>query len=92
MYDAMSAIVCTANGERKLTVAKDFFSIDKDSKRGVLEMFDEDAWPAIDERNPTHFLPKDRDNYVQHIRDALLMGTNEIMNPPGWNFKKDPTR
>jgi hypothetical protein len=88
----MSWLVCASNDERRLTVAKNFVSHDPDSKRGVLEMFDEDQMPPIDERAPSDFLPKHKGNVVQHIRDALLMGTAEIMAPPQWDYDSNPAK
>jgi hypothetical protein len=88
-YDRMSYMVCSALGERRLTVAKNFVSIDPDSKRGVLEMFEEDAWPGNREMAKGEILPKDSGNVVQHIRDALLMGTVAKMAPPDWNYTEE---
>lgn len=89
-YDRMSYLVKSAKGDRRLCVAKDFVSLDKDSKRGVLEMFEEDAWPEK-ETSMRDFLPKSADVRVQHIRDALLMGTVAIMSPPQWAYTDERT-
>ncbi|MCK5610751.1 hypothetical protein KAR91_53250 [Candidatus Pacearchaeota archaeon] len=90
-YDRMSYMVCSGKGERRLTVAKNFVSLDPDSKRGVLEMFEEDAFPENREMAKNEILPKDSNNVVQHIRDALLMGTVAKMSPPTWNYSEDYT-
>ncbi|MCP4549709.1 MAG: hypothetical protein GY835_24905 [bacterium] len=89
-YDLMSFLVCAANNERRFTVARDFVALDQDSRRGVREMFEEDAWPDESRRRPSDFLPKNREITVQHVRDALLMGAAKIMNPPDWLQSQNP--
>jgi len=83
-YDCAQFMVCDSMQRRRLTIARDFVSLDLDSRRGLREMVDEDAHPPLDKRSPNEFLPKGRENTVQHIRDALLMGTEMIMRPPEW--------
>jgi hypothetical protein len=90
-YNRLSYLICSSLGERRFCVAKNFVSLDNDSKRGVREMLEEDAWPNVNDRNPTDFLPKGRDNVVQHVRDALLLGAVKIMSPPSWRHYPDPT-
>jgi hypothetical protein len=89
MFDCLSALICNGAGARRFTVAKNFRSHDEDSRRGVLEMLDEDEWRPIEKREPDEFLPKNRECYVQHVRDSLLMGTYKIMRPPEWNKLRD---
>ncbi len=83
-YDRLNYLFCSAAKERRFTVARDFVSLDTRSKRGVREMILEDAWPTEDKRRLTDFLPKGKDNTVQHTRDALLMGAAMVMSPPEW--------
>jgi len=89
-YDCLSKLMCSATGQRRFTIARDFVSIDPDSRRGIVEMIDEDAFPPIDKRRADELLPKNKENLVQHIRDALLMGTEQIMEPPNWLYDDDP--
>jgi hypothetical protein len=88
-YDCMSSLFYRGSGERRFCVAKDFFEIDAESRRGVRQMVNTDHWPDENQRRMTDFLPKQRDNRVQHVRDALLMGTT-IMSPPDWRGNDDP--
>jgi hypothetical protein len=84
-YDTLSYLMCSANGERKFTIARDFVSLDTDlSRRGIREMIDWDQWPPLEKRRESDFLPKTKDIVVSHIRDALLMGSVMIMRPPQW--------
>jgi len=88
-FDRMCYMFCSASDKkRRLLVAKDFVSLDKDSKRGFVEMIEEDQWPT-EEKSTKELLPKSSDVMVQHIRDAALMGTVEIMAPPEWAFSED---
>lgn len=89
-YDVLNYLICASNGERRFTVARDFVSLDLDSKRGVREMLIEDAWPADDKIRMTDFLPKNRENTVQHCRDALLIGAEKVMCPARWGLTKNP--
>jgi hypothetical protein len=90
-YDTASFLVKSAIGHRRFCVAKDFVSLDQDSNRGIREMFDEDAFPPLDKRRANELLPKSKDNVVQHIRDAFLMGAVQIMHPPDWLQSAEPT-
>lgn len=85
-FDCLNYLVCSAIGERRFTIARDFVSMDDRSHRGIREMLDEDQWPSIDKRRMSDFLPKDKTNTVQHIRDSLLMGAVEIMHRPSWTY------
>ncbi len=90
-YDLLSFMMCSAVGaERRFTVAKNFISLDLDSRRGVLEMLDEDQWPTPDKRRVNDILPKNKDIEVQHVRDALLMGAMMVMHPPEWIYSDNP--
>jgi hypothetical protein len=91
-YDRMNYLICSANGERRFTVARDYKSFDPDSHRGVIEMLEQDAWPDKDKRRPTDVLPKNKEIVVQHVRDALLMGAAMIMSPPDWRYNANPAR
>jgi len=89
-FDCMNYLMCSIDGVRRFCVAKDFVSLDKHSKRGVIEMIQEDAWPEVEKRRMNDILPKNPDNLVQHTRDALLLGSYATMNPPRWNKKDNP--
>ena len=89
-YDRLSFLMQSADGNRRFTVAREFLSLEPESRRGVREMINEDEWPPEEQRRPSDFLPKNRDNVVQHVRDALLMGTVAIMSPPDWSYHDEP--
>jgi hypothetical protein len=89
-YDQLTYLMCTTNGERRFTIARDFVSLDPDSKRGIREMIDQDAWPVMEKRRPNEVLPKNKEILVQHIRDALLMGAVKLMAPPVWLYNENP--
>jgi hypothetical protein len=89
-FDVLNFLMCTVSGERRFTIARDFVSLDNRSKRGICEMIEEDEFPPEEKRNPHDVLPKNRDNRVQHIRDALLMGAVAIMRPPQYAYNDDP--
>jgi hypothetical protein len=89
-YDVLSYLICSATGQRRFTIARDFVSLDTDSHRGVVEMIHEDEMPPIEQRREGDVLPKGKDNIVQHTRDALLMGAASIMSPPEWAFGRSP--
>lgn len=90
-FDLLSFMMCSAVGaERRFTVARDFVSLDLESRRGILEMLDEDQWPTPDKRRVNDILPKNKEIEVQHIRDALLMGAMMVMNPPDWIYSDNP--
>jgi hypothetical protein len=87
-YDRMLYLVCSARNERRLCVAKDFVSLDVDSKRGVREMFEEDSF-GEKPMPEGQLLPKGPDHPVNHIRDAMLMGTVAVMSIPDWNYSEN---
>jgi hypothetical protein len=88
-YDRMSYLVESSNGQRRFCVARDYKELDDNAKRGVLQMFEEDAWPDESKRRAGDFLPKNKEIMVQHVRDALLMGAYQIMSPPTWLHSKN---
>lgn len=78
---------------RQLTIARDLIpdedgrapgALDKDSKRGIVEMIKQDIWVDEDQRSEAHYLPKGRKIRVSHVRDALLNGAGKIMRPERW--------
>jgi hypothetical protein len=87
-YDRLSYLMCSASGDRRFTIARDFLEL-ADTKRGVKQMINEDEWPDESKRRISDFLPKQKEVRVQHVRDALLMGSVEIMSRPQWGFTKD---
>lgn len=89
-YDRLSYMMCSASNQRRFTLAKNFVSLDIESRRGVREMIDEDAWPSSDKRRVQDFLPKNKEIRVQHTRDAILMGAVQIMAPPSWLYDENP--
>jgi hypothetical protein len=89
-FDSLSRLMCTTIGDRRFTIARDFVSLDTESNRGVREMIDEDQYPPIEKRRINEILPKNKDNIVQHTRDALLMGAVAIMDPPDWAEDHNP--
>jgi hypothetical protein len=89
-FNVLSYLFCSANDERRFTIAKDFISLADDSYRGVREMIDEDAWPPADKRTIGQLLPKDKTNVVQHVRDALLNGAAKVLSPPDWRGNEQP--
>ncbi|MCP4604509.1 MAG: hypothetical protein GY847_28975 [Proteobacteria bacterium] len=91
-YDSLSFLMCSANNERRFTIARDFVSLDPDSHRGVREMIIEDEYLPVDKRRPGDVLPKNKEVIVQHTRDALLMGSTMVMNSPSWAFDSNPTQ
>lgn len=88
-YDVASYMFCAPNGDRRLTVAQDLVNqeptsvLDVDSKRGILQMIQQDQWLPEDKRRESDVLPKGREVRVSHVRDALLNGTVQMM-PPTW--------
>ena len=88
-FDNMDFLVCSAGGERRLTVAKNFVSLDPYSHRGVREMFETDEYEEMSKRNLREILPKSKTNIVQHTRDAMLMGFSQI-SPASWGFGRIP--
>lgn len=82
--DCFDYLLCSAIGERRFTIARDFVSLAPDTHRGICEMLLEDQYPPIEKQIFSDYYPKGKDNVVQHIRDALLMGSYAIMHPPRW--------
>jgi len=89
-FNRASYLMCAANGERRMTIARDFVSLDTESNRGFREMIDEDEWPAKDKEREHDVLPKGKDNVVQHIRDAWMMGVVAVFSPPTWAHERNP--
>lgn len=87
-YETLSALFCAGDGTRRLTIARDMVDqkaqLDKDSKRGVIEMVQQDTWPDDIVMASKMYLPKGPKIRISHIRDALLQGAVTIMAPPEW--------
>lgn len=72
------------NGHRRFCVAKDFVSLDKYSRRGVIPCLKEYQYRPVHERKDGEFLPKGSDQPLCHVADTLLMGAVQTMAPPRW--------
>jgi hypothetical protein len=83
-FDCLNYLWCSSGNERRLTIARDFVSLDKESHRGVREMVQEDQWMEDDKKRVNEILPKNKEIIVQHIRDSLLMWAATIGFPPKW--------
>jgi len=83
-HDQFLYMLGSTSGKRRFTIARDFVELDTESVRGLQQMLAEDEWPPLDKRRASDALPKNKDNVVQHVRDAILMGTVMIMAPPDW--------
>jgi len=89
-YDLTNYLFRSADGTRRLTVASSLVDgdrpgvLDKDSKRGIVEMVQQDIWPPIEEVRQGQYLPKGQKIRVSHIRDALLNVASEAIRPPTW--------
>lgn len=87
-YDLTTRLFCASDGGRRLTVARDLLDrkscLDPDSKRGIVEMIQQDIWLPEEDRRAGEYLPKGSKIRVSHVRDALLMGASTIMRPPEW--------
>lgn len=83
-HDRMLYLLRSSNARRRFTVARDFVSLDTDSKRGVIECLEEYEMRAPEKRGASEFLPKGQDQPLCHIADAMLMGAVKIMSPPRW--------
>ena len=92
-YENLSALFCAADGTRRLTIARDMLrdqhdplkaQLDRDSHRGVVEMIQQDVWPADANVSSRMYLPKGPKIRVSHIRDALLELGVMVMSPPEW--------
>lgn len=99
-YDRLSYVICDSSDRRRFCVADPridkktgkrakYKEIDQDSKRGVIQVMEQDEWPDLDKRVPSQFLPKNKECMIQHCRDALLMGAVSTMAPPSWGSKID---
>ena len=99
-YDQLSFAICDGSDNRRFAVADPrvdpktkeraiYKEIDPDSKRGVVQVMEQDEWPDKDKRVPSQFLPKHKECMIQHCRDALLMGAVSTMAPPSWGSKID---
>lgn len=87
-YEVAQSLFYASDGTRRLTVARDMVDkkaqLDKDSRRGIVEMIQQDVWPSDQTISSKMYLPKGPKIRVSHIRDALLMGAVEVMLPPQW--------
>jgi hypothetical protein len=86
-YDRLSFAINDSSDRRRFCVSSNYKELDPDSKRGVRQVMEQDEWPDSDKRNPSHFLPKNKECLIQHCRDALLMGAVSTMAPPTWGHK-----
>lgn len=86
-YDVLSFMIKSGmHEERRFTIAKNFVSLDTESRRGIREMLQQDTWPEESKRRLSDLLPKGKENRVQHVRDAVMMGAAKIMSPPVWAY------
>lgn len=87
-YDTLSALFRASDGTRRLTVARDMVDkvaqLDKDSRRGVIEMIQQDVWSADPSVSSRMYLPKGPKIRISHIRDSLLALATEVLEPPEW--------
>jgi hypothetical protein len=83
-YDRLSFAICDSSDQRRFCIAENFKELDPDSKRGVIQVMEQDEWPDKNDRVPGQFLPKKKEVIIQHCRDALLMGAVSTMAPPIW--------
>lgn len=83
-HDQFQYLLKDTFGRRRFTIARDFVELEPESVRGVQQMLNEDEWPPLDKRRASDTLPKNRENVVQHVRDAILMGTVMLMAQPDW--------
>lgn len=80
---------------RRITIARDLYerkphaALDQDSRRGFLEMLQQDIWLPEEDRRGADYLPKGKNVRVQHIRDAFLMGIYMVAKPPTWTGDPD---
>jgi hypothetical protein len=82
--DMMNRLICTSKGHRRFTVAKNFRSLDPDSRRGVRETLLAYVHKPIEEREEGYVIPKGRQYPLCHCSDSLLMGAVELMSQPQW--------
>jgi hypothetical protein len=90
-FDRLSFMICSGDGNRRFCMAKNYREIEPEGRRGLKQMFEEDVWPDVP-TSATEFLPKKADIMIQHVRDALLMGTAAIMSPPKWGYQDERTK
>ena len=83
-YDTLSRGICDAQNHRRFTIAENFVALEPQSRRGVREMLEADEYPDPKEQNVNEFLPKGKKYPLCHVRDALLMGSVQIMFKPTW--------
>ena len=88
-YDCLSFLICSTLDHRRFAIARNFKSLDRDSKRGLREMLQQYAHREESKRKQNEFLPKGQDQPLCHIADALMMGTAMVMAPPSWKHKKE---
>jgi hypothetical protein len=88
-HDRLSYLMCSALNHRRFCVASSFKELDGNSKRGIMQMVDEDVWPDDTRRRANEFMPKDSKIMVSHIRDALLAGTVAVMAPPEYGYTRE---
>lgn len=88
-HDIFSYLICANGEDRRFTIARDFVEIDKDSRRGMKQLLNEDEYPELEDRKDNEFMPKGKKYPLCHVRDAILMGSVEVMKPPRWGFTKD---
>jgi hypothetical protein len=92
-FNRMEFLICTgSHNRRRFCVARDFVSLDKDSRRGVIECLIEYEHRPVDQRRASEFLPKGSDQPLCHVADALMMGAIQIMAPPRWLKTKERVR
>lgn len=88
-YDKLLYLINSSSNRRRFCVAKNFKSLDVDSKRGVIECLNEYEHRPIDERRDGEFLPKGSDQPLCHIADAMMMLAVQVMAPPRWMKSKE---
>lgn len=87
-YDRLTYLIRSSKKHRRFAIAKDFVSLDPDSKRGVIECLEEYEMRPVDKRPSHEYLPKGSDQPLCHIADAMMMGSVMIMARPK-NLKTD---
>ena len=82
--DRMNYLLNSTQDHRRFCVAKNFKSMDPDSRRGVREALLEFVHVPLEERQEDYIYPKGHDQPLCHIADALMMGASQIMAPPSF--------
>jgi hypothetical protein len=77
------------DGARRFTVARNFNQLDPDSRRGVLQVLEEDEYPEQGKGQFDQPFPKGNQFPLCHARDALLMGFSQL-SPPSWSYGNGP--